>query len=217
MRLFELEKRPTVAGKAKIGYSPTHGVPIRNGKNITIPSNPGLELFPLQEGWSQFLVASQDENRVWFGGTDENPFLVEMRREAFKLFLTSGTQGFYDSLIPEVMRTLQDRFQKPWSRQGDVFAYPLPFSWEELDKAFHICHGDGIKVEEVERTKRRQVFGTRHLFWGKLVPGHVDLLGLDQLTVVEGKIEAPDHSPVTLVGPHVLAQTRLLYNSQEAD
>lgn len=216
MRLFELEKRPTRAGKAKLDYGDVRE-PSRIRKTITLPDDPSVEMFPLQEDWNQFLVASQDGRRVWFGGTDENPFLVEMSREVFNLFLKDGAQGFYDSLIPEVMRTLQDKFQKPWVRQGDIFAYPLPFSWRELDGAFHICYGIGIKVEEVEVAERRRVFGTRHLFLGKFVPDRVNLLGLTELTVVEGKIEAPDHNPITLEGPHALAQTRLLYSPPEAD
>jgi len=33
----------------------------------------------------------------------------------------------------------------------------------------------------------------------------------------EGKIEAPDHKPIEVVGPHLLGQTEFLYNPPEAD
>lgn len=219
MRLFELEKRPTKAGKAKLDYGVV-GEPSRVRRTIVIPNTPDLELFPLQDNWNQFLVITGRNRAVWFGGTDENPFLVAMDDDVLDNFFQRGSEGFYADLVPGVMTRLRDMFQTPWVRQGDVFAYPLPYSWDDLDKAFDICRGSKLGYKEVDaRPAAVSVLGTRHrLCAGRFLAESVEILGLGvRVPVVEGRVEAPDHTPMTLVGPHVLSQTRHLYSPKEAD
>lgn len=217
MRLFELEKRPTKAGKAKLDYGDVHE-PSRIRKTITLPNYPSVEVFPLQEDWNQFLI-SIGGRPVWFGGTDENPFLVAMDEEVLETLFQKGSEGFYASLVPGLMSRLYNRFGDPWVRQGDIFAYPLPYSWDELDKAFDICWGCKSESTEIAAKDRVSVLGTRHqLCSGRFLAEPVEILGLGvKVPVVEGRIEAPDHTPITLVGPHVVAQTRHLYQPREAD
>lgn len=217
MRLMELgTNRPIRAGKAVLEYVKPDRldtkVPFRKRTHIVLPDFSDLELLQLQEDWNQFLIVLQDA--VWFGGTDENPFLVEMNRDCLQCFFRGGREGFYRDLVPTLITELVQEFGGEYIRQGDIFAWPVPFSWREIEKAHRIVYTKRLKMLG---TQKQQVFGTRHTLVGKGFGSPLRLLGRDLQAVVEGTLTAPDHSPRELKGPHVLAQTRLLWHPQSAD
>ena len=76
MELGEMKELPKKAGKAKLqfGYEGKKTPPFRVGKKIVLPGYKDAEFFPLQNG-KQFLFYF---NHLWFGGTDENVFLVRL-------------------------------------------------------------------------------------------------------------------------------------------
>lgn len=202
MRLFELPTLPKRAGKAVLLFEGS-GQPVRNGKEIVLPTHPEGEWFPLKDG-TQFLFRPVGYSTVWFGGTDENPFLVILRTEPFTTFARQGEEGFYKYLAPS--SPLPDA--QLATRQGDIFAFRLPWTWKDLAARTCIC---GHKIEPIKENGVT-VFGTRHVLEGLRgqTPG--------QSFIGSGRLVAPDHSPVDLGDtPHVFAQTRGLYNPQQAD
>ena len=219
MRLIELgDKRPIAAGKAKLEYKSikdlcTEGkYPHRDGNLIVLPYEASLELFSLQEHWNQFLVSAYGE--LWFGGTDENPFLVRMDPRALKEYLMGGPEHFYESIIPQRIIELSRIVGKEYVRQGDIFALPMDFDWETLSKAYSLLSGKELPMV---KCKDEQVFETRHTLTGQRTELRVKVHGVEGLNLAEGKVAAPDHSLMTLIGPHAIHQTRNLYDPKNAD
>lgn len=211
MRLIELGKqRPKKAGRATLEYEDCRS-PFRRRTHIVIPDKGEVELLQLQENWNQFLAIVG--NHIYFGGTDENPFLVEMDSRCLDYLWRGNPEGFYQAIIPQTIAELVKRFGGEYKRQGDIFAWPVPFTWEEIMKATEIVQGEFANLTESQKT---QVFGTRHILVGFGLASSTLLLG-KRYQVVEGVLTAPDHSPKELKGPHILAQTELLHSPKEAD
>lgn len=226
MRLAELKTgtTPNKAGLATIDwFVPEDGrrEPVREEDVLHLPRYVDAELFKLQPNYHQFLFCLED--RTWFGGTDEKPFLVRLNDNSFLGFLRKGSRGFYHDLIPEGLTKLAKQvgtrcqFDTPekqtYARQGDIFAYPLPVTWRDIGEAYYTRHGTRLEVA----SGPLQIYGTRHMltFGSYLTDTH--LLGRDLALVAEGTVVAPDHKDVKLTGPHALFQTASLFNPVEAD
>ncbi len=219
MRLIELGKRrPIAAGKAKIEYRNVKDLrqeeryPYRKDSTIILPDYTDLELLQLQDDWNQFLVLIF--GGVWFGGTDENPFLVRMDPEVVHNYYNGGPANFYASIIPQQTSALSAVVKTPLIRQGDIFALRMPFGWQELDKAFKIFNGKNLSVKEASDT---YLFGTRHTLKGRMLESPMTIYGNNGVSLAEGEIQAPDHHTIVLAKPHALSQTRLLYDPKNAD
>lgn len=219
MRLIEFgNRRPLRAGKAKIEYASWEGqpkegqYPFREGSVITVPSSSQIEMFPLMDNWVQFLI--QFASTVWFGGTDENPFLVKLNREMLDVYLAHGPEEFYKSLIPNRLTKMCEIVGKDYTRQGDIFAVQMDFDWEELSKAYRLFND---KPLEAVKTKTEAVFGTRHILSGCFLEGNPVIHGIGGVTLVEGRITVPDHRAIELVGPHMIDQTKGLFDAMHAD
>jgi len=220
MLLAELRgRRPKRAGKAFLEYDDRCESPYRKGDVIVLPTRGDLQLYRLQSGWNQF-VARLDYSTVWFGGTDENPFLVRIDDRPFREYCRYGPGGFYRSLIPTLP-------EKTYRRQGDIFACSIPFTWEEILKVYRYIHGWNVKVAEAEPDDRgRGLFGTRHHLTGIILNHEVHMPEVSiassgsnptWLVLVEGTVVAPDHSDMKLEGVYALAQTRYLHDPRVAD
>jgi hypothetical protein len=221
MRLLEMKRRPTVFGKARIEYGKN---PInRMGGTILIPNDNFTEIFPLEhEGKrDQFILARRvsSENTYWFGGTDENPFLVQLDSEPFNKFLNHGEVFFYDSLCPKSVVDLSIRVHRRWKRQGDIFAVPLNINWHNLLRSLQIARwGDASDCGTRDITDMA-VYGTRHLLTGiTLIGQYLHVYGYETPLIASGIIVAPDHSDLHLGGmPHALFQTAHLASPKNAD
>ena len=82
MRIINTKNFPKRAGKAILEYKVDESEPKRDEEYIILPLIPRADLFFLAGG-NQFLFHIGKErndhwDRYWFGGTDENPFLVEI-------------------------------------------------------------------------------------------------------------------------------------------
>lgn len=212
MRLFEMASRPTEAGLAKLRFSSMEGggrsLPLRERADIFLPDDPDLEFFPIKGG-AQFLLSRRGgRGGYWFGGTDENPFLVELQAKLFLSFVTCGEEGFYADLKPQVVTRLEQELRVSARRQGDIFAVPVPLSLETLRQASIILSREELQLESVESL---HVFGTRHELTGLSYDLDVgSILG-------EGVLRAPDHSPLELKGVHLIAQAEGLLHPERAD
>lgn len=216
MKLFEMKKDlPATAGIAKIRYMPVH-VPMREGAVITLPNYCEDEFFPLQQG-RQFLF--RKNGRCWFGGTDELPFLAEVRQEAFEDFKNDGEDGFYDSLRPDLIDEMESELDVETKRQGDIFALPLPlYSWKGFrDPIFRLVCG-GVQPAEDDKGKvieTTNIFTTRHIL--KDGRFHSFQRGQTPVMIADGLLTAPDHEPLRLQGPHLLVQAQNLTDPRNAD
>jgi len=220
MLLAELRgRRPKRAGKAFLEYVDRCERPFRKGDTIVLPARGDLQLYRLQPGWNQFIVRF-DYSTVWFGGTDENPFLVRISERPFNSYCDKGPVGFYESLIPALP-------VNTYKRQGDIFACPIPFTWEEIIKAYRFLHGWNVDTVRAKAGENGGgLFGTRHHLKGLTLPQTVRIpetsivsYGPDPqwLILAEGKVVAPDHTDMKLEGVHALAQTRHLHDPRIAD
>jgi len=217
MKLFEMTEKPTKAGQARILFSNDVSQPVRQDREIYLPDNPELEFYDLVKS-RQFLVrlpartAHDRDEHVWFGGTDEKPFLVRLQGEAFLKFIHHGEEGFFAGLVPESARELVNERGLTLRRQGDIFAVDLATSWEEIIKAYRII--GGVSLEPKQETG--PLFGTRHEIESIGVPS-LKIFGQSLGFVSSGRLQAPDHRPLELETPHALFQARYLWSPKDAD
>lgn len=253
MKLFEMTDLPTEAGEAKIhfGSPPKTGIfarvrqekeeirmPVRNGPDIYLPNMSELEFYPLQnEGRKdQFLAKFIDESyrpdRVFFAGTDERPFMVEIETYLFGVYRDDGEEAFYRALKPGSVRKLEREFNVVAKRQGDIFCVPYPgdFSWKNINNALSFISLGGWKDRLEIEVNGINVFGTRHQLSGYyaenpsiriidafLPNGQETRRPRWRWSIAEGVLTAPDHEDLTLDQPHVLFQAEGLANPKLAD
>lgn len=218
MKLFEMRRLPEKAGLATLEFADPRKIyePIRGAETIKLPADGEAEFFELHKG-EQFLFRHTDcygKSQWWFGGTDERPFLVRLQQEAFRAFQNGGEPGFYEFLKPESTAQFEELFSTQAERQGDIFAVPLPFSWEKLMRLTVLFV---LEDKEPAQVKKESVLETRHTITGL----RMNVISFGQWsdgTLVQGLLEAPDHSPRELKkGVYFLSQARGLSNPREAD
>lgn len=214
MRLFELNPLPKKAGMAVLTWG--KGLPRRQEEKITIPEDEETQYFPLQNG-EQFLILTPHDHiqRLYFGGTDERPFLVEMEPRVL-LTLKQGEKGFYNALKPGGANFCEEKFGTKAVRQGDWFAVPIPLNWGSVHGLFGLFSENMDHKVVTKKEKGIHIGGTRHLLVeGQLVTTSYDRF--DCAGIAEGLLRAPDHEDKVLVGPHALFQTQHLKEPQKAD
>jgi len=219
---------PDRAGLAQIRYEDIKQ-PKRKNENITLPSR-GWDLYWLSS--DQFLCSKVkavlggyqeklEKRQTWFGGTDENPFLVQLAefsgKEGYddeKSWLDVWKQEvFYTSIKPDIITQFENIYgKKRTKRQGDIFAYPLPEQdWDKITCLMKCMKFDiDVMMNWVSDHHNKQLYGTRHILYGDFMEGGVNIIG-------KGKIIAPDHKPLVLTEICVLAQTKYLHSPTKAD
>lgn len=211
---------PRKAGIAVLNWGAR--TPSRVGKTITLPTFDGVEFFPLLSG-AQFLLhapgLAPGLNEAFFGGTDEQPFLVQLEPSVVATFRSGGEQEFYTALKPVAVDRLEERFSSHALRQGDWFAVRFP-DWSRA-KYWAQCsfHRDGECNSGATEKGIVAVGGTRHTLKGRfLAPCRMmQELRSNCPLVGEGVLEAPDHADKVLKGPHAFFQTARLANPEAAD
>lgn len=217
MRIAEMDTLPKTAGVAKLRFLPPNEMPQRSlalrDKDIIYLDREDSRFYPLKNG-EQFLFTTTDgrDNRfLYFGGTDENPFLVELHMSAFE-YVLDGEGAFFEQLKPEFIRETEAKFKVKTKRQGDIFAIrPYPKLNDLLQN-----NAKGHNKAEVSVVEKASLFGTRHQFTGLF--GLVkDARGSVLAEFGEGLLEAPDHEPLKLEGPHLFRQALYIVRPTEAD
>jgi len=215
----ELEK----AGLANLEYANIER-PVRRKSVITMPKK-GYELFQLTHDMSQFLLLSEkpltDLNhsftryKAWFGGTDEQPFLVELEDGNWKKRWDDGT--FYESIKPDIIKEYENKYGKESTlRQGDMFC--IPFPTQDIDRVNNILRvtlDEELEEQTWDEPRRDRYFnnhlyGTRH--W---IKGLCCVKG--QYVIGKGTLHAPDHADLVLNKMCIIAQTKNLKNAKKAD
>ena len=216
MRILSIERKlPKKAGGVDICYSEDIKTPVINEKEqkITVPLALGVEIDTICNGL-QILIGFNN-GRCYFGGTDNSPertpFLTEIDGRKLLTFSNKGEEEFYDSFIPKEIEFFSrhpgNHFQKQLfgtkelqkypniiRRQGDIFAVPVPYEWEEIKILIKIIgecleHDDNYELKQGVNNQR--LFSTRHTFKG-------DCILMGRFFVGKGVISAPDHHPLVL-------------------
>jgi len=180
----------------------------RRGDTIFFPPEwVQTEVYPIQDG-EQFLLAEQE--RTFFGGTDEQPFVVELEPEHLERFRSGGETAFYSGLRPPNLVKYESLLGTKAVRQGDIWALSFGVSWEELKLNWDRSSGCRQTLGVVESSTK--VFRTRHTLVGRRASRRTRVLtktgfiGLRGITG-DGVLSAPDHADLHLEGPHLLMQT----------
>ncbi len=242
MKLSDMFVLPSRAGLAEIRFTEATPeatrAPQRNGAEIVLPNDPRSEFFPLKNG-EQFLFQFTAGRQIWFGGTDEQPFLTQLDNDILRAFKKEGELGLYEALKPQLVRDLERLLGVVTKRQGDIFAVPLPFSWEDIKRFASLAlivapfiHLGGTFMHCLSMWRGRfapwkgNVFGTRHVINASCATAEVDMEMFLEKThyiihkahmLAEGVLVAPDHVPLKLCGVHVLVQADGLFDPERAD
>ena len=215
MTTAQLTKAPAKAGVAEIvfGHGMSRRGPLLFGSTIIFDAPfKSFTLFQLQGG-EQFLAFDAPAGigrtpRSFFGGTDEQPFLVELDRGHARTFVDHGEAAFYDGLKPQRIKELERTYGADGTtRQGDIWPYRLPLSWDEVVQDHLRARGNGF----ITHRGRSSVLGTRHTIDGIVARHGVHLARLDESVgagrLMTGTLTAPDHEPRQLDEPHVAYRT----------
>lgn len=210
MYLFEIRgKLPKRADKAVLEWCDC-AIPKREGVKIYLPDNALSIFFRLQEG-KQFLF--EKDKRYWFGGTDEEPFLVEMEQQVITNYIKkNGSENvFYRSLVPEIVANIAAETNTIHKRQGDIFAARFCHNLflKDLEKLIEFggYHRDYIQVKEGSFN----LLGTRHEGKGTAVK-------IEDKLLFSGVVNAPDHALLSLDdGLYVIGQTQYIVDPRKAD
>ncbi len=186
-------------------------VPYRKERQIFLPEDSDARFYAINKR-QQFLctVNIYAQRRLFFGGMDESPFLVELGLSHIEELIV-GEEAFFESLKPTTIQRWEKGFNVKAKRQGDFFAIapPEPASWGNFIKRFA---PQGLKVTPAEE---HMLSGTRHSFTGLI--GTSAVSGENGIFIGEGTITAPDHADLVLDHPHVILQSIGLTNPREAD
>jgi hypothetical protein len=214
VKLKEMKRKPTKAGVAALSFDKDISLPSLADNVIHLPSGEENDFFCLKKG-KQFLFVQEGmlDNSYWFGGTDESPFVVEITGYAFHAFETGGEKGFYDFLKPEIIKKLEKKFKVKAKRQGDIWAFPLPFiTWECLE----LLRMLDLECYTFENEKSVGVLETRHTIEGNYMDLEVsenEVSGGNYRVFAQGTLKSPNHAPLELETLHLLAQTNGLADS----
>ncbi len=217
MKIIEnLGDVPNTAGDAELvlrprkvdSYNISTPLAQRNGKTIFLEENEDMRFYQLLSG-RQFLYTANDNGgsrHMFFGGTDENPFLVELELSAME-WLVTGEEAFFEGLKPLIVKKFEQIWATKAKRQGDFLAVTPKRSKEWGSFLRKHLGKNEAKMSIVEKERLRN---TRHTFQGLVAR-------VGDLFIGEGIIEAPDHGPLKLIGPHIIEQAVHLLKPQEAD
>lgn len=194
--------------------------PRRDGNTIILPLTPLAQIYPLRNG-EQFLYQMGCDNgrghtyfRYWFGGVDENLFLVEIREDPAIRYLNHGEDEFYRALKPERIGFLEKIQNTKSERQGDIFAVPLNIDIKDRfiqrEEMNGVNFSQRIRTPHLEEVKDYRLFETRHKLDGIIFeyPSYQDevfhpthpynLFGKGKGIVGTGVIKSKDHAPLIL-------------------
>jgi hypothetical protein len=209
VRLYEYKQLPEKAGSAIMTWDQAAAAPCRENEIITLPKKHNVELFMLKEGQQFLYVAGND---VFFGGTEESPFLARLKLEAVAPLWQHGEEAFFEGLKPANIVRLERYYRRQAVRQGDIFAMPLQANWKSIGIVMTLIDHTAFPEPAAPRNVTDcNLFGTRHTMSG------LALLLTNNLVLFEGTLSAPDHSARTLKGIHLMDQARNMFDAKGVD
>lgn len=229
MNLFKLERRrrglPVKAGTATLKWFKPREVeklprPWRSDDSIFLPYHEDVDFHILLNG-QQFVWEDHRYSQVFFGGTDESPFLVQLH-PCYSMSELGNQRTFFSSLKPDGIRSLEKHFRTKALRQGDWYALPIPIPFNLLIGTLHLFgawrSSSILLVEKPDKSVRLN--GTRHLLKTKrYIPLDALVSHFPGLYLITdgGIMVSADHSNLKLRGTHVLSQTTSVIYQKSAD
>ncbi len=205
-------KLPQKLGAARLRYYPEVEMPFRDGSDIFVPYRVGWSLQLLQSGSLARISNRQSYRGLYFGGTDESPFLSLLDTD---LIDTDEIQ-FFAGLKPDVVSKLERRWNIEAGRQGDWFYIKVPENFRSMVGMAELCalvmsiDERGRNLKEINSNRGDRLDGTRHVVDGELVEV------AQGRYIARGVLRAPDHSDRKLDIYHFLAQAKGFYNREIA-
>ena len=216
------EDIPVSVGSVPLECESTVTTPRRTPTSLHLPRRAGMN-FHLVKEETQFIVRypvllSEPviSQRTFFGWMDESPFLTPIDLEPYNALVDHGEQAFFESLVPKAIKKLVATFAGNPRRQGDIWSFKLPWTWNELPLHFRAKNRkQRLKFRShfqriLQLNQVSYVSGTNHTLMGRLYAGAriiVDNKTLVRTGIGEGVLRAPDHADQILDGPHALART----------
>lgn len=205
-----------------------HGMCLPESTCVILPYAENFEFTPLRDGVQFLYLANWTP---WFIGTDVDGalFATSLAMQIRRIFEEGGEPAFYEALKPEAIRECETASGcEKTRRQGDIWTYPLGDDWKKIDCSRWIRTSP---PDRRARWKKRRfdpiliegktaVFGTRHQLvgrWQTFWMSSTETRPGIPLIVGEGTLSAPDHAPLDLKGPHLIAQTAMLADPVSAD
>jgi len=213
MQLITYSKayRPKKAGLAKLHFDRDIYSPEREGDVIYLPDSEGSIFF--EHKVNPTFLYIEDDNSVYFGGTDERPFLVELstsRIDTLKWIQLWQEGKFEETLKPHLLEALSKIFKKEPKRQGDIWALPLTTSDWKLFLSLGYLFEASLALEP-KKVKDYSVYGTRHVLEGEYCRFRRGL-------AAQGVISAPDHTELDISKTlHLIFQNDHLRDPARAD
>lgn len=228
MKLSEMmENLPKTAGKAKFYFVEIKKrkdafFPYRVNNKIFIPLRKRIQFYRLRKG--QFLldvpygsICPRSIPCVYFGGTDENVFLVILNSEVLTILNKKGINAFYEALKPEIIRGVEKLFGVKSIRQGDIHAARIPLKWNQLSLFLSFFGNTGRRFQR-QGAKNLPLFRTDHrltgLYSGFFRNPFANVLSDPLFSFATGVIKSPNHKPMNLKEVHIIAQTQYLSSYQ---
>ena len=217
IKLVDIAEVPEKIGEAEIvfegwksdSYSRNRQfLPRRQSRTIVLPDEPDTKFYWVMND-KQFLFTSGEENnrKLFFGGMDESPFLVELNFSMIEN-LIDGSEAFFQALKPKRVKNWEEALKTKAKRQGDFFAIPFfKTDWGAFLKQ-HLGKKGSVEMRIADEMPLN---GTRHRLNGLVA------IGEGNLVLGDGVINAPDHEPLLLDGPHLIEQAVGFLRPQEAD
>lgn len=213
------EYRPKTAGLAKLHYGQYYTAE-RKGEDIFLPDTENSLLFE-HKSLPLFLYANRDE--LYFGGTDERPFLVRINTRQWdvpKWLEFWNKDQFLEKLMPYNLRKLRQWFTQKPKRQGDIWALPLSNAdWEMVISIGYVLGVSSKgKFSETEESGLN-IYETRHKLFGEYwIFKQPEKYENGEGLVAKGTVKAPDHEDMDISSTlHLIFQNDYLYDRRNAD
>lgn len=119
-----------------------------------------------------------------------------------------------------MIKSIEREFDVDSDRQGDIWAAPIPYTWEEFERLFLLFQVEAVTIQsEPKKVESFELLNTRHRLDGLYIirEAWTPWSPPRQRVFAEGTITAPDHPPMTLEGIYIVAQTEHLFNAPTAD
>lgn len=215
MKLIDIKELPARAGEAELeveeynnSYRP-NPLARRESKTIVFSETETARFYSIKDGQQFLYTAGVGENRrLFFGGMDESPFLVELYFPMIES-LMDGEEAFFNGLKPKIVAEWEAVLKTTAKRQGDFFA--VPFFKQDWGGFLKQYLGKGTAVTSFLADGFR-LRGTRHCFTGLIATSEKE-----NRIIGDGVIMAPDHENLYIPGPHLIEQAIGFVRPQEAD
>lgn len=212
MLIADVGQPSQLFGKATVELVGEQELPSRKQGIIYLPDQKDACLIPLLGGTQFLFRCSLPKGGVWFGGTDEQPFLTQLEPHTWSIREHGNETAFFDALKPQLIKEAEKVLLRQAQRQGDIFYLDFGFDWNQINSFLSLI---GWSRHTLTATKKAPVFDTRHTIAGEIL--FVETPQRQTRLLARGTLKAPDHTDRVLESVHLVVQANCLFNPARAD